>query len=197
MIINTDKLIEQLGVPDEEGVLKWEYEFSLPKKGDWYWDERLKKWRKAGSDFVALNYLVATPIKRKPKVPKKVKVKARLFGSKNEKWDILEFPTLVYLGGMWLKYLYGNEKDWPDNLPETKPGKWTDVNIYVDAVSPELEDKRAQHKEHLFYNTDSGFCLYCGLSPKYGNHTNNGGVVCDTLDGPCSCGAWYTEEQDK
>lgn len=34
-------------------------------------------------------------------------------------------------------------------------------------------------------------CGKCGEKDRVGNHIRNGGKVCDTSEGPCSCGAWH------
>ena len=35
------------------------------------------------------------------------------------------------------------------------------------------------------------------LEEREGDYGYNGGIGCDMLDGPCSCGAWHAKERDK
>ena len=39
--------------------------------------------------------------------------------------------------------------------------------------------------------TDEIPCEICGMPGRHPNHWMNALDVCDTLDGPCSCGAWH------
>lgn len=34
-------------------------------------------------------------------------------------------------------------------------------------------------------------CSLCNEVASHVAHIRNGGQICDTLDGPCACGAWH------
>lgn len=50
--------------------------------------------------------------------------------------------------------------------------------------------------KHIYYGVEwkNELCKKCGKHSRHINHYMNALIVCDTLDGPCACGAWHKKD---
>ncbi|HEC64871.1 MAG TPA: hypothetical protein ENI23_06250 [bacterium] len=140
MNVNCEKLIEQIGTPDEEGVVKWELRLSHKgEEGDFCFDIIEERWLRVRPSLTYRLSIFATPIERKskvPQVPNKVKVKALLTrGERGVYW--LHFSQPVLIRGTWKTDTCEDVGSF--HLSEIQPGECVVIEVEVDKIAPELE----------------------------------------------------------